>query len=77
MKDSTLFEETRPVYKVINHAFKNIKEQGFYKSIFTNEYEKLEDEDKNTVIGVICGDYGLSSKDLIDECIKEMEAVKR
>lgn len=71
MKESTFFDGTEPVYKVINHAFSNIKTKGFYESIFTSEYTALDDEDQNLVIGVILGDYGITIKDLLDECLKE------
>jgi hypothetical protein len=69
--DRCLFEETEPVYKVINYSMLNIKSLGFYDAIFTDEYEQLEEDDKNMVIGVILGDYGLSFKDFIDLIIEE------
>lgn len=73
MKESTLFDEAKPVYKVINHAFRNIKDEGFYKAIFTDEYFALDEDDQNMVIGVIQGDYGLTIYDLINNCIEEKE----
>jgi hypothetical protein len=69
--DRCLFEEDKEVYKVINFALLNIGKVGFYDAIFTDEYGQLEEEDKNMVIGVITGDYGLSFKDFIDFIIEE------
>jgi hypothetical protein len=75
MKPENYFEETEPVYKVLNDAMKGISElkQGFYKSIFTPQYEALEDDEKNFVVGVLMGEYSLDIKDLIDECVKEFK----
>jgi hypothetical protein len=77
LKEEMYFDETKDLYIVINHAFRNIKKVGFYKAIFTNAYDALSYEDKNMTIGVIMGDYGLSDfKELIDHCIAEKLDVK-
>lgn len=76
MKGSMFFEETEPAYIVVNEAFRSIKSKGFYNAIFTDKYEALEEDDKNMVVGIILGDYGLSMKELIDTCIEE-KALKK
>lgn len=71
MSRNLYFEENKPVYTVINEAFKSIKSKGFYNAIFTDKYEELDTGDQQMVVGVIMGDYGLDIKDLIDLCIDE------
>ncbi|MGD6781342.1 hypothetical protein ACQCT3_18070 [Sutcliffiella horikoshii] len=67
------FEETEPVYKVLNHANRSMTEEGrgFYESVFTEDYGKLDIDDQNMVIGVLLGDYGWDIKDLVDMCLEE------
>lgn len=73
LSDRVFFEETRPVYRLLNQAMRDIteNEKGFYESIFTSGYEELEYDDQNLLVGVIQGDYGLEIKDIIDCCIEE------
>lgn len=73
LSDRVFFEETRPVYRLLNQAMIDITEndKGFYESIFTLGYDELEYEDQNMIVGVILGDYGLEIKELIDYCIDE------
>lgn len=76
MKESIFFEETKPAYIVVNEAFRSIKSKGFYNAIFTDKYEALDEDDKNMVVGIILGDYGLTTKELIDTCFEE-KAMKK
>jgi hypothetical protein len=74
MKQEMYFEETTPVYKVINNAMYNISElkRNFYESVFiTPEYEALDEIDKDAVIGILLANYGLSIKEFIDICVAE------
>ncbi len=61
----------KAIHNVIDAARVNIKSKGFYDAIFTPQFEELDVDDKNLVVGVIMGDYGLNMKDLIDNCIEE------
>lgn len=74
MKESIFFDESdgKPEYKVINQCFRNIKTEGFYNAILTNvDFQALEEDEQNLVLGVIMGDYGLSMREFIDECVAE------
>jgi hypothetical protein len=74
MKSESYFEETNPVYKIVNNAMYNITElkRDFYDSIFTTpEYEVLDEVDKDAVVGILLANYGLSIKEFIDICIGE------
>jgi len=78
MKESTYFhDEGENVYKVINQAMKGISEgKGYYKSIFTTQFQQLDYDEQNMVIGVILGEFGVSTKELIDYCIEEKQVAK-
>jgi len=73
LSDRIFFEESRPVYRLLNQTMRDITEngKGFYNSIFTPEYDELEYEDQNLLVGVIEGDYCMDIKQLIDCCIAE------
>jgi restriction endonuclease S subunit len=67
------FDSLEPQYRVIDEAMYNIseKKKGFYESIFTDEYDRLEEDNKQLVLGVICGEYGISMDELIQYCVEE------
>lgn len=75
--DRCLFEEDKPVYRVINHALLNIGEIGFYDAIFTDEYAELEEDDQNMACGVVMAETGISIKEFVDSVIKEKLTSKK
>jgi DNA-binding ferritin-like protein (Dps family) len=69
--DRCLFKETEPVYKVINYAMLNIGKVGFYDAIFTDEYEQLEEDEKNMACGVVMAETGVSIKEFVDTILND------
>ncbi|WP_157830970.1 hypothetical protein [Bacillus sp. BA3] len=39
---------------------------GFYDSVFSPEWELLEEEDKEMVVGVLLSEYGIGTKEFVD-----------
>ncbi len=78
MKESTYFhDEGENVYKVINQAMKGISEgRGYYKSIFNSQFQQLDYDEQDMVVGVILGEFGIQTKHLIDICIEEKSTSK-
>lgn len=76
MKETTYFCESGSnghIYRLINEALRNISihKLGFYDSIFTPEYELLEEDEQNMVVGVLLSEYWISTKEFVDYCIEE------
>ncbi|MCY9007171.1 hypothetical protein [Peribacillus frigoritolerans] len=76
MKDTTYFCESGTnghIYRLINKAMRNISihKLGFYESVFSPEWELMEEEDKEMVVGVLLSEYGIGTKEFVDYCIEE------
>ncbi|CEG31426.1 hypothetical protein [Peribacillus simplex] len=76
MKETTYFCELGSnghIYRLINEAMRNISihKLGFYESVFSPEWELLEEEEQDMVVGVLLSEYGISTKEFVDYCIEE------
>ncbi|MFK9119121.1 hypothetical protein ACJEBK_19875 [Peribacillus frigoritolerans] len=76
MKDTTYFCESGTnghIYRLINEAMRNISihKLGFYESVFSPEWELLEEEEQDMVVGILLSEYGIRTKEFVDYCIEE------
>lgn len=72
-----MFEDEKVYEKIRDKAFASIKNgDGFYKSIFTDEYNTLDEDEKAYAFGSLMADFGWGIKEFIDACVQEQQATK-